>query len=89
MGSLLERLAERERAARDRVEQLRGQTDPLTAQLAEAESAMTRPETTRESVLAPAAEDEAPGGYLRPSRSASPIGVPSAQARAQAVQTAV
>jgi hypothetical protein len=59
MGSLLERLAERERAARDQVERLREQIGALTAQLAEAENELSRLEITRETVLALAAEDEA------------------------------
>ncbi|MCX4743941.1 hypothetical protein OG455_00165 [Kitasatospora sp. NBC_01287] len=59
MGSLLERLAEHEAGARERVERLREQIDALVAQLTEAENALTRLEITRETVLALAAEDEA------------------------------
>jgi DNA-binding helix-hairpin-helix protein with protein kinase domain len=59
MGSLLERLTERECATRERVERLRGQIDALVAQLAEAENELTRLEITRETVLALAAEEEA------------------------------
>lgn len=58
-GSLLERLAQREAAAREQVERLREQIDTLASQLAEAETALTRLEITRETVLALTAEAEA------------------------------
>lgn len=67
MGSLLERLAEREAAARGRVERLRAEIASLSAELAAVEETVSRLVVTRETVLSVlAADDDGDAGVAAP-----------------------
>jgi len=62
MGSLLQRLEDREAAARGRVGQLRAEIASLSAELAVVQETLSRLAITRETVLSVlAGEDEDPG----------------------------
>jgi hypothetical protein len=61
MGSLLERLAEREAVVRGRVERLRAEIAALSAELADEEKVLSRLTVTRETVLDLLAGDEQAG----------------------------
>lgn len=60
MKELLEKIETRQQLVRETAEQLRNQIDGLTEQLAAAEETLKRLETTRETILEPAAEDGNP-----------------------------
>jgi hypothetical protein len=62
VGSLLEALDARERAARVRVEALRAEMDRLAEQVAAEEALLGRLEITRQTVVEVLAEDALPGG---------------------------
>ena len=62
MGSLLEALDARERAARTRVKALRAEMDRLAEQVAAEEALLGRLEITRQTVVEVLAGEELPGG---------------------------
>jgi hypothetical protein len=66
MDSLLQRLEEREAAARDHVERLRAQITSLSAQLAAGEDTLSRLAITRQTVLTVLGEDTPSPGVATP-----------------------
>jgi hypothetical protein len=74
MGSVLERLQARERAAAGRVEELTGQIAALTEQLGEAEREVERLRIGRSVLAEVLAEDDEPGTAGPPAVSAAPAG---------------
>lgn len=66
MGSLLERLEARERAAAERIEELREQIAALTEQLGEAEQDVERLQIGRSVLAEVLAEDDRPEATVPP-----------------------
>ncbi|WP_424889001.1 hypothetical protein [Streptomyces sp. XH2] len=60
MRELLDKIETRQHLVRETIEQVRDQITALTGQLTAAERTLNRLETTRETILEPAAEDGTP-----------------------------